>query len=53
MDLMTILSIIMLIIGLLFSAVIFRALYRFFVKKKVPTVAYTPYDDTMKGEKKE
>lgn len=49
---MSILSMIMMLMGLLFFAVIVRAMYRFFVKKKVPTVSYTPYDDAMNGEKK-
>lgn len=50
---MSILSMIMMLIGLLFFSIIVRAMYRFFVKKKIPTVSYTPYDDAMKGEKKE
>lgn len=50
---MMILSIIMMLVSLFFIGVIIRAMYRFFVKKKIPTVTYTPYDNTMNGEKKE
>lgn len=50
---MSIYSIILLLFVLLFLGIIVRAMYRFFVKKKVPTVSYTPYDDAMNGEKKE
>ncbi|KOS68565.1 hypothetical protein AEA09_08375 [Lysinibacillus contaminans] len=28
-----------------FIGVIIRAMYRFFVKKKMPTVTFTPYDE--------
>lgn len=53
MGTMDIISMILIVISLLFLVILVRALVRFFVKKKVPTVSYTPYDDAMKGKKKE
>lgn len=50
---MSIYSIILLLFVLLFFCIIVRAMVRLYVKKKVPTVSYTPYDDAMNGEKKE
>ncbi|MFE3575909.1 MULTISPECIES: DUF3951 domain-containing protein [Lysinibacillus] len=38
-----------LIVSLIFSSILVRAIYRVFVKKKVPTMTYTPYDDAMDG----
>ncbi|WP_460013517.1 DUF3951 domain-containing protein [Lysinibacillus sp. CTST325] len=38
-----------LIVSLIFSSILVRTIYRVFVKKKVPTMSYTPYDDAMNG----
>ncbi|MFJ7732837.1 DUF3951 domain-containing protein [Lysinibacillus sp. NPDC097231] len=39
-------------LSVVFSSILIRTLYRFFVKKKVPTMTYTPFDDAMNGEMK-
>ncbi|MFJ3387641.1 MULTISPECIES: DUF3951 domain-containing protein [unclassified Lysinibacillus] len=41
-----------LIVSLIFSSILVRAIYRVFVKKKVPTMAYTPFDNAMDGGSK-
>ncbi|MEB2298528.1 DUF3951 domain-containing protein [Lysinibacillus xylanilyticus] len=38
-----------LIVSLVFSSILVRAIYRVFVKKKTPTIIYTPYDDAVDG----
>ena len=53
MDEMSIYSIVLLLVVLFFHGIMVRAMFRLFVKKKVPTVSYTPYDDGMNEKRNE